>query len=853
MKLNFRKIASVLSSAVMVSSTVALAAAATYPAPFISSGTPDVAVVFGSAPGAQLDLAAVVDVTNDLQYRLGGGSGSGSSGGSSTTVSGGDYVKLAKPADNLNIRDVVSTVFGTVLTDNDLPMLLKDGVYSNDENTDYDYEQRITLGTGLILNYFQDSDYNDRAPAVGINLTSSQTILNYSLDFTSDPESDVASGDLVDLETTTINILGKEYYVSDADNITNAGAGTITLLDTANSALATEGETTTVTVGSKSYDVSITYISTTEVKLNVNGEDTNTLAEGAVYKLTDGTYVGIKDIFARDVQGVLGKVEFSLGSGKLELRNGQTIEINDDSINEVYAEIRAGTSNGARSTIDRINLVWKTDDDQFVTPATELVLPGFENIKFSMGNLATRATETVKVTDGSSYYTQLEANIKDGAVTVPLLYANASGEFIGLGKGSSDRLLSTNATSAVVYNHTAGHRMFVGSWNSSNSAESYLLRFTSFVNDSGTEKATVEKNSGGSWTKVCEDRRSADTCTLGSLTLTLTTVVAAGNEKTVTFAGNAGAEFNTLYTNEGLKVSLPWIFPAADTATSTAVEGGMSVSTLNSFYSNTTDAGQTGPSPLGSNLTALSPSGVTGFGFDTFHLNFTEEDRNDNKATGGRFGLTLNDNSDGEVEVSAIATGRPSFTDPDDSNHVLNRVYSDASTLVELNGQSSDQRTVTITYSGGETYADLFLATGSATVSSSGNGTTTTTTSSGVRQLGSVAVSDAEVGSVSNKNLIVVGGSCVNQVAAQLLGVGFPTCGSAWETRTGVGAGNFLVQTFSRSGGKVATLVAGYNAGDTANAVTKLTTEPSQFDITAGKAFRGNLQQVSMVEVTPAA
>ncbi len=102
-----------------------------------------------------------------------------------------------------------------------------------------------------------------------------------------------------------------------------------------------------------------------------------------------------------------------------------------------------------------------------------------------------------------------------------------------------------------------------------------------------------------------------------------------------------------------------------------------------------------------------------------------------------------------------------------------------------------------------------------------------------------MSVTDAEAASVSTKNLIVVGGSCVNTVAAELLGSAALLCGADWEAKTGVGSGQFLVQTFSRTGGKVATLVAGYNAGDTTNAAKYLTTQTA-IDTTAGKKYKGS-------------
>jgi hypothetical protein len=105
-----------------------------------------------------------------------------------------------------------------------------------------------------------------------------------------------------------------------------------------------------------------------------------------------------------------------------------------------------------------------------------------------------------------------------------------------------------------------------------------------------------------------------------------------------------------------------------------------------------------------------------------------------------------------------------------------------------------------------------------------------------VKKLGSVAVSDAEVASVASNNLIVVGGSCVNSVAAQLLGGAL--CGANFEQATGAGAGSFVIETFSQSSGKVATLVAGYNAADTSNAAKYLTTQA--VDTTVGKKYVGS-------------
>ena len=99
--------------------------------------------------------------------------------------------------------------------------------------------------------------------------------------------------------------------------------------------------------------------------------------------------------------------------------------------------------------------------------------------------------------------------------------------------------------------------------------------------------------------------------------------------------------------------------------------------------------------------------------------------------------------------------------------------------------------------------------------------------SSGSTELGSVMVMDTEVSGVTDNNLIVVGGSCINTVAASLLGSDSPMCGTDFTDKTGVDTGSFLIETFTSpfSDSKVATLVAGFDASDTTNAVTYLKTQ----------------------------
>ena len=154
-----------------------------------------------------------------------------------------------------------------------------------------------------------------------------------------------------------------------------------------------------------------------------------------------------------------------------------------------------------------------------------------------------------------------------------------------------------------------------------------------------------------------------------------------------------------------------------------------------------------------------------------------------------------------------------------------------------MNADDSDQKTVEVSYPKSQVYANLY-------VGSEGSLVTSGTTAGGSTQLGDVLVKDSEVSSVSSKNLIVVGGSCINSVAASL--VGGAKCGSAWTTETGVGSGQFLIQSFDRSG-KVALLVAGYDAADTVNAATYLRTKT--VDTAVGKKYLGTSSTSAQLQV----
>ena len=439
MKKLFRKAMTVLGSVALVGATIGGAAAAAYPAPF---NVGSYAVVYGAS---SQDATAASTVAGDLPAVA----------GTAGTVVGGDSYKLEKTSTKFHLGDAVTTL-ASALDEDELPSLLSEGKYIDDDNDEFDYTQKIELN-GSVLSMWEDNDYMEDTPTVGIRIPSGNNVLNYTLDFSDEP----LIGDMV---TTSLPIMGKSYYVL---SNTSSGANLIlTLLDSATSATLLEGDTSTLVVEQKTYVVSIDFVSSTEVSLVVNGESTNTLAEAETYKLSDGSYVGIKDIRYNTKEGTLSSVEFSIGSGKLKLTSGSEVQINDVAISGLSTFITNDTK------IQEIKIQWNADDDLFITEGVEITMPGFGAVKMSYAGIEYPTEETIEVAQGSDTYIVLNNfPLKDGPADIALLYGAAGGKFSGIGQAADKKLITTNASQITFDKDTDEY--FVASYAATTEGESY--------------------------------------------------------------------------------------------------------------------------------------------------------------------------------------------------------------------------------------------------------------------------------------------------------------------------------------------------------------------------------------------
>ncbi len=809
MKFNFKKVTALATSGLMILMTAGFAAAANYPAPFVVGSTGDVAVVYGTGAGVStLDLVESGNIQTNLQSHM-----SGTTSGTTTTTSGGDSVLLERSSDKLNLGNNAATVFVTSIDEDDMATLLADGTYVDDDNTEYDYTQKISLGSNLGMELFSDSDYDlligadGKTPSIGIQLSDNEHVLNYTIDFTTHPAYNASV-----METTDLVLLGKTYYVLDVIGVGDGSSSVnkTTLLDSADSALIAQGATTSV--GGK--DVSINFIATAEVRLDIGTETTNSLAEGATYKLSDGTYVGIKDIMYTSKEGEISKVEVSIGTGKLELAHGAEIELNDVTVQEIKAFMIQDSS----YKLDKIVLQWTTDDEEFITPGSELLMPGFEAVKFTMGDMIFPAAEVTTLEASGNDVMELKTVVESGAITIPILWANSTGSIEGIGKDSSNRLVTTTITN-LFFNQTAGDKYIVASWNSSTESESYYLK-VDMITDDDVNKVRFTNQVTNDIKKVT----NASDASFGSVSLTVDNVTRDGSNKWANISINSGGSFHELYTAEDLKVFLPYFnIVAAD-----GEEGSLN------FTNQTVWEGFDGPTGVrAGHYSNGTLQEQVGHGFLSYYAYFEEENKDNTLAAGKQFNATITESGvSDKIHVSAIGVNfnADSGKEELDSDNFVNYVTSDLATKTFYK-TGGDQDSVEITYAGEQAYAELFVASPDAVVTSG-------VPSSGTAQLGSVLWKDSEVSSVSSKNLIVIGGSCINSVAANLVGGAY--CGSAWTESTSIGSGQFLIQSFgdAYTTGKIALLVAGYDASDTSKAVAYLSNVG--VDTTAGNKYTGS-------------
>ena len=855
--INFRKIASVLASTVMIGSTIALAAAA-YPAPFVQGGNADVAEVYGSAPGAAVDLAAVVEINTKLQAELAKQTAtSGTSTGASAT--GGDAVNLASSSQRLYSNSVLNLA-RNVLTKTEMPSLLADGTAYDNSGTAYDYKQSIKLGN-VALTFGKSGESIDPVHALQIGTASGGDFYNYTLTLTKA----INQSDAGVVGISEFTILGNKYTVG-ANSLTSV----LYLYGSGTEVVVSGGEEKKVTINDVEHTIKlVTTSGSTTGSIEVDGVR-KSVQEGSSYKFAGGFEIYIKDVTHPTVAGDPRDMQLLLGAKTLQLPDGDTVKVGADSEAITSTKVNLITSGGkisqidigqaaAESTGDYIksggsytDRVFGTAKVQFAGDVPSLDSTSRDAVTVEANELSAKVKFTSSVS-GKEFTLQYALD-NDNTADETLALVNAThqagkkisvqegenlykDDLVLVNSGDKGRILRVNSIPANTTNAKIAFKDEITQevFNFETGAAQ-----TGSLNIDGQTYYVAAYNDGVLVT--ADDSRMVNltwgTGAASGIPGTYTTLfprIQLKNGEWFTIAKSTFVSNNTRY-------ALPGEFLLSDYEVGsllpmTNLTGNGTLYTDATFGSINWSMEQPTPALTDFNATLNGIKTTSGF------CNFTavlgpaiviQEEKTLANANGQAICIPLTTEG---TSPKTPAVNSPVFTDGVGS---LLQLSSDSNKYqaVDLFGSlvtkdSTGQNKITVSIPEDQMYSDvLFTATGTTVAAGSSSSGT-------VKELGAPFVKDSEVSSVSTKNLIVIGGSCVNTVAAQLLGSSAPLCDAAFTAKTGVSAGQFLIQSFASpySTGKVATLVAGFNAQDTVNAAKYFTTQA--VDTTAGKTYKG--------------
>lgn len=245
----------------------------------------------------------------------------------------------------------------------------------------------------LFILLFSDFVIADESCNNEINvLNTAEYTLSFNPPIKSDHNSGIR-GFLEDLRNKKIDFFGKRYTIVMAAHTAQNNIKLV-FMEGVSSDLIDEGETKLYTVNAKSYLVTASYISSTKVKLKVNDELTSELGENELYKLKDGTEVGIIDILGQNLAGEVDRVEFVIGVSRLDILDTNTALQNSGAIilidslkslikGDIIVSLDQGVLSGNDVALSKIILKYDRSEGE----ESNFIISEMAKTNFSLGSI----------------------------------------------------------------------------------------------------------------------------------------------------------------------------------------------------------------------------------------------------------------------------------------------------------------------------------------------------------------------------------------------------------------------------------------------------------------------------------
>ena len=447
------------------------------------------------------------------------------------------------------------------------------------------------------------------------------------------------------------------------------------------------------------------------------------------------------------------------GISKVEFSLGagliKLVSTDEIEINDEDVDGLTATFDISGDQLTSITINWASDDETFLTESDAITMPGFEKISLAFGGL--------------DYADDSEMISLDNGETLVLNMGNYDIEAMWYNKTATATVMGAEdyslvlATAANVTSYPDNATGFTGGLELTEDNRFLATRIENDLSDAETlyyEVSNIDYTSISDFTVELKDMIGDNDLTFDSL-----------EDK------DRGDVTVTL---EGVSATHAYFTFAASSGSMT-------------YNKAVSEKGMVVTLPIASTITTVA-------GDNSDSISFTEANDDEDVNAGSVFNVTVKLTSNDKLHVSATDVATEETSDDKFVGYVKSALAS-----IVTAGQSGDEYDFSIEYFGKEVTADVtVVADGDSSVSS---------------DAGVMTVKDSEVATVAGKNLIVVGGSAINAVAAELLGGAYSE--ATFTSATDVSAGEFLIQSFARSG-KTALLVAGYNGADTEKAVTYL-------------------------------
>ena len=696
----------------MVGATIFGAAAADlseYPAPmFIEDGKFDGIIVVGDSAAAS-DVIGSVDIATSLQY-------------SSTTVAEvsvgeeviptvSEGVRIAKSGNELNIGQDLQDVEDK-FDDADLPDVLPDGIFEDEEGGEEDFEQTLELGDASeVLIWHQD---DDDAPNAGMYLHIVEDAATYTYTFEFDDSisgtaKTDASADVQDLlESATLDIQGNTYTITDVEHDSTDGITELTLQAGETTIWLEEGVELTKAVAGVSHTVVLEDVNEDEDKCGMSVDGTLAWVDKGKTKTVNGVDIGVTDAIVVHSAGKDTDVcEVNLGASQVVIQDGKKVEVNGADIKGSEITI---TKDGTTEELEGIVVTYEAEDDVYLAEGDTWVDPVFGNFELKFAGM-TKVTEEMRMdvtgTDDAEFVFQ---NTEGDTVSVPFHYDDV-GDTILVGE-DVDKAVLKEGDACVVTNATGAslddcEGMFL--WVVSAGGEARVMEIDT-IDDTDDEIVINDLTKDKDYTDDFNTTEgAANTVTLGSFM-----------DIVLTVTENSAPENITL------------------TAT-------------------TLDNGVVAETELGAEVV-----------FSEQEVNITEETADETAdVTETIVNINLTRPED-QLEVAAPDDSENVIDfeelEPDSD---IEAGMSEYGTLVEYDSEEDDY--VNVVYPDEEAYGNVFISPVGAEVVSAASGGAVTTTTVQKIQVGAAKLA-SEVADVTAVNAIVVGGPCANAASATLMG-----------------------------------------------------------------------------------